>query len=101
MGLMRLDAAATDAIRDLYDDLQIDGRVLDLGGAGDEHFNVPPDELTVAGELAPLPYGDASFDDAVCFGVPDEPEVFAEVARVLRPHGRFVVSFSNQLSPDT
>jgi hypothetical protein len=27
--------------------------------------------------------------------------VFAEVARVLRPHGRFVVSFSNQLSPDT
>jgi SAM-dependent methyltransferase len=101
MRLMRPDAAATDAIRDLYDDLEIDGRVLDLGGAGGEHFNVPPDELTAAGELTPLPFGDASFDDAVCFGRPEEPQLFAEVARVLRPRGRFVVTFSSQLAPDT
>ena len=113
MGPMRPDAAAIHAIRDLYDDLQIDGQVLDLGGAGQEHFNIPPDELTVvpagadvlAGEpapdLEPLPYADASFDDAVCFGCPDEPRLFAEVARVLRPHGRFVVTFSGQLAPDT
>jgi SAM-dependent methyltransferase len=97
---MRLDAAALDAIRDLYDDLQIDGRVLDLGGAGQEHFTMPPDELTVqqAGELD---YPDRYFDDVVFFGLPDDPEVFAQVARVLRPGGRFVATFSNQLAPDT
>jgi SAM-dependent methyltransferase len=97
---MRLDAAAIDAIRDLYADLQIDGRVLDLGGAGHEHFAMPPDELIV---LAPgaLPEPDASVDDVVCFDCPDSPELFAEVARVLRPGGRFVTSFTNRLSPDT
>jgi SAM-dependent methyltransferase len=100
MGLMRLDAAAVDAIRDLYDDLQIDGRVLDLGGAGMEHFNVPPDELTVH-EGGALDHPEGSFDDVVSFGVPNDPELFAEVARVLRPGGRFVASFSNQMAPDT
>jgi SAM-dependent methyltransferase len=100
MGFMRLDAAAIDAIRDLYDDLQIDGRVLDLGGAGLEHFNVPPDELTVdvQGEVA---YTEGDFDDVVFFGLPDDPDLFAEVARVLRPGGRFVTTFTNQLAPDT
>jgi SAM-dependent methyltransferase len=96
---MRLDATALDAIRDLYDDLQIDGRVLDLGDAGMAHFNVPPDELTVReGEFD---YPDASFDDVVSFGVPEDPDLFAEVARILRPGGRFVATFSNQLAPDT
>jgi SAM-dependent methyltransferase len=96
---MRLDAAAIDAIRDLYDDLQIDGRVLDLGGAGHEHFAMPPDELIVLepGALAEL---DGSVDDVVCCGCPDTPELFAAVARVLRPGGRFVMSFTNQFSPD-
>jgi SAM-dependent methyltransferase len=105
---MRLDAAAIDAIRDLYDDLQLDGRVLDLGGAGHEHFTMPPDELIVLAPgnlvvLAPgtLPEADGAIDDAVCFDCPDSPELFAEVARVLRPGGRFVASFSNRDSPDT
>jgi SAM-dependent methyltransferase len=98
---MRLDAAALDAIRDLYDDLQIDGTVLDLGGDGLEHFNVPPDELT-AHEPGALPYADASFDDVVHFGAtPEDPGLFAEVARVLKPGGRYVATFSNQLAPDT
>jgi SAM-dependent methyltransferase len=97
---MRLDAAAIDAIRDLYDDLQIDGRVLDLGGAGQEHFAVPPDELVV---LAPgaLAGADVSADDVVCFDCPDSPDLFTAVARVLRPGGRFVTSFSNRDAPDT
>jgi SAM-dependent methyltransferase len=98
--LMRPDAAAIDAIRDLYDDLQIDGRVLDLGGAGYEHFAVPPDELTVHAP-GTLPETDASVDAVVCFDCPDSPELFAEVARVLRPGGRFVTTFTNRLSPDT
>ena len=40
-----LDEAAIAAIRDLYSDLGIDGRVLDLCGSSGEHFDVPPDEL--------------------------------------------------------
>jgi SAM-dependent methyltransferase len=92
---MRIDDAARDAIRDLYDDLQIDGRVLDLGGAGMEHFNVPPDELTVA--EAP----DGTYDDVVFFGAPDDAELFGAVAQALKPGGRFVITFTNALAPDT
>ena len=95
MDCMRIDDAAIDAIRDLYDDLGIDGSVLDLGGAGEEHFNLPPDELTVA----EAPEGE--YDDVVYFGAPDDGELFAAVARVLRPGGRFVVTFTNRLAPDT
>ena len=32
-------------MRDLYSDLEIDGRVLDLAAPSREHFDVPPDEL--------------------------------------------------------
>jgi len=92
---MRTDDATRDAIRDLYDDLEIDGHVLDLGGAGIEHFNVPPDELTVAETP------DGSYDDVVYFGAPDDPELFARVARLLKPGGHFVITFTNTLAPDT
>ena len=92
---MRPDAAVIDAIRDLYDDLEIDGNVLDLGGSGMEHFNVPPDELTVAD--AP----DGSYDDVVYFGAPDDADLFARVADSLTPGGRFVITFTNTLAPDT
>ena len=94
---MRIDDAARDAIRDLYDDLEIDGHVLDLGGAGMEHFTVPPDELI----LADAGDGDASYDDVVFFGAPDDAELFARVASVLKPGGRFVITFTNTLAPDT
>jgi SAM-dependent methyltransferase len=94
MGRMRIDDAARDAIRDLYDDLEIDGQVLDLGGAGMEHFNVPPDELTVAD--AP----DGTYDDVVFFGAPADPELFAAVASALEPGGRFVITFTNTIAPD-
>jgi SAM-dependent methyltransferase len=96
---MLLDPAAIDAIRDLYDDLEIDGTVLDLGGAGMEHFNVPPDELTV--DEAGVNRPDATYDDVVFFGAPDDADLFAAIARVLKPSGRFVVTFTNRLAPDT
>ena len=96
---MLLDPAAIDAIRDLYDDLEIDGTVLDLGGAGMEHFNVPPDDLTV--EAAGLNRPDETYDDVVFFGAPDDAELFAAIARLLKPSGRFVVTFTNRLAPDT
>lgn len=50
-----------------------------------------------------LPYEDAEFDAVICSLSVEylvRPfEVFAEVARVLRPGGRFVVTFSNRWFP--
>ena len=52
-----------------------------------------------------LPFADETFDAAVCTGVleyvADVPGALAEVARVLRPGGRFVVSMPNMHSPRT
>jgi SAM-dependent methyltransferase len=85
MDRMTLD----DAVRDLYSDLEIDGRVLDMGEPSAGHFDLPPDEL-VAGD--PDRFDDASFDAVLCRNRV-EGEMFAEVARVLRPGGCFVVTF--------
>lgn len=50
-----------------------------------------------------LPFADAGFDAAVCCVSVDyliRPiEVFASVARALRPGGRFVCTFSNRCFP--
>jgi SAM-dependent methyltransferase len=97
-----LDAAAIEALRDFYDDLGIDGRVLGLCAGSADHFHLPPDDLVPqrldAGD--PLPFDDGSFDDALCCqGVASltRPlDSFAEVARVLRPGGRFVCTFSSR-----
>ena len=56
-------APLDDAVRDLYSDLDIDGRVLDLGESSASHFDLPPDELV---EGDPARFDDASFDGAVC-----------------------------------
>jgi SAM-dependent methyltransferase len=101
-GAAGLDDAAVAAIRDLHSDLKIDGRVLDLGGAGLEQFDVPPDELIVfdGDPNEKLPYGDAALDDVLCsggVGLFTRPrDTFAEVARILRPGGRFVCTFTTQ-----
>ena len=94
------DDAAVAAVRDLYSDLGIDGRVLDLGGSPLEFFDVPPDDL-VSFDRDPdagLPYGDDAFDDVVCCnlvgGLTRPEETFGDVARVLRPGGRFVCTFA-------
>ena len=50
-----------------------------------------------------LPYADGEFDSVICSLSVEylvKPfEVFAEVARVLRPGGRFIVTFSNRWFP--
>ena len=119
-----IDAGAIAAVGALYDELGVNGRVLDLMSSWVSHFNAAPAALTVLGMNAReldanaqaaervlhdlnadpcLPFADASFDDAVCCVSVDylvRPiEVFREVGRVLVPGGRFVCTFSNRLFP--
>jgi SAM-dependent methyltransferase len=116
-----IDDRAITAVGELYEELDISGDVLDLMGSWVSHFRTSPRRLTVLGMNAAeldanpqaaattvhdlnadprLPFEDASFDDAVCCVSVDylvEPvAVFREVARVLRPGGRFVCTFSNR-----
>jgi SAM-dependent methyltransferase len=119
-----IDDEAIAAVGALYEELEIDGEVLDLMSSWVSHFRAPPKRLTVLGMSAEelqansvaavrvvhdlnsdpgLPFPDSSFDGAVCCVSVDyltRPlEVFAEVARVLRPGGPFVCTFSNRCFP--
>lgn len=117
-----IDEAAIAAVGDLYDELGISGDVLDLMSSWVSHFHTAPAHLRVLGmnesELRAnpaaaerivhdlnadprVPLADESIDDAVCCVSIDyltrPVEVFRDVARVLRPGGRFVCTFSNRL----
>ena len=119
-----IDDGAIAAVGALYDELGIDGDVLDLMASWVSHFRQPPAHLTVLGmnaqELAAnpaaavtvvhdlnaepaLPFDDGAFDAAVCCVSVDylvrPVEVFTDVARVLRPGGPFVCTFSNRCFP--
>ncbi|MBW0093344.1 methyltransferase domain-containing protein [Pseudonocardia sp. KRD-184] len=119
-----IDDRAIAAVGALYAELGLDGEVLDLCSSWISHFTAPPRRLVGLGmneaELSAnpllaahvvhdlntdpvLPFADGSFDDATCCVSVDylvEPvAVFREVARVLRPGGRFVVTFSNRCFP--
>jgi SAM-dependent methyltransferase len=119
-----IDDGAIAAVGELYEELGLDGTVLDLMGSWVSHFRRTPAHLTVLGmnadELAAnpqaaatvvhdlnadpiLPFADSSFDAAVCCASVDyltrPVEVFTDVARVLRPGGVFVCSFSNRCFP--
>ena len=119
-----IDDDAIAAVGALYDELGIDGDVLDLMSSWVSHFRQRPARLTVLGmnseELAAnpqaattvihdlntdpaLPFDDASFDAAVCCVSVDylvhPVEVFRDVARVVRPGGPFVCTFSNRCFP--
>jgi SAM-dependent methyltransferase len=119
-----IDDGAIAAVGDLYEELAMDGVVLDLMSSWVSHFHVAPQRLTVLGmnaeELAAneqaaarvvhdlnadvcLPFVDAVFDHAVCCVSVDyliRPiEVFSDVARVVRPGGTFVCTFSNRCFP--
>jgi hypothetical protein len=122
-----LDSTARGQIEELYDRLlPAGGRVLDLMSSWTSHL---PERLHLshvsglgmnAEELAAnprlndrhvqdlnldpvLPYGDATFDAAVCTASVEyltRPQaVFEQVRRVLKPGGRFVITFSNRWFP--
>jgi SAM-dependent methyltransferase len=119
-----IDDAAIAAVGALYEELGIGGEVLDLMSSWVSHFTAPPGRLVVLGmnqaELDAnvmaaervvhdlnadpgIPLPDESLDDVVCCLSVDyltKPvEVFRDVARVLRPGGRFVCTFSNRVFP--
>ena len=122
--VQHLDDGAIAAVGTLYTELALTGEVLDLCSSWVSHFIEAPQRLTVLGmnetELArnpqatdrvihdlntdpTLPFADASFDAATCCVSVDyltrPVEVFADVARVLRPGGLFVCTFSNRCFP--
>jgi SAM-dependent methyltransferase len=119
-----IDAHAIAAVGALYGELGIEGEVLDLMASWVSHFDAAPRALHLLGmnraELAAnaaavsavvhdlnieptLPFDDEVFDDAVCCVSIDylaRPiDVMGDVARVLRPGGRFVCTFSNRCFP--
>lgn len=122
--LTHIDDGAIVAVTELYDELGLSGDVLDICSSWISHFSSPPRRLVALGmnatELAAndaasewsvhdlnidpsLTFDDASFDAVTCCVSVDyltRPlEVFAEVARVLRPGGSFVCTFSNRCFP--
>jgi SAM-dependent methyltransferase len=119
-----IDDAAIAAVGELYDELHIDGDVLDLMSSWVSHFGHPPQHLRVLGMSATeldanpaaaerlvhdlnadpsIPLPAESVDDVVCCVSVDyltrPVDVFRDVARVLRPGGRFVCTFSNRVFP--
>jgi len=119
-----IDDEAIAAVGALYEELGVEGDVLDLMASWVSHFQRPPAKLTVLGlnraELEANPFADAvivqdlnadpelplpddSFDAAVCCVSVDyliQPvAVFRSVARVVRAGGLFVCTFSNRCFP--
>ncbi|MEP1124714.1 MAG: methyltransferase domain-containing protein [Ilumatobacter sp.] len=122
-----IDDDAIALIGELYEESGLTGadlEVLDICSSWISHFPTKPGRLVVTGmnaaELAAnemadewsvgdlnsdptLAFDDASFDAVTCAVSVDylsQPlEVFTEVARVLRPGGLFVCTFSNRCFP--
>lgn len=119
-----IDDAAIAAVGELYAELGVAGRVLDLMSSWVSHLPTQPDALTVLGlnadELAAnqmastrvvhdlnaeptLPFADAAFDAALCCVSVDylvhPVEVLAETARVLAPDAPVILTFSNRCFP--
>jgi SAM-dependent methyltransferase len=119
-----IDEHAIATVGALYDELGLAGDVLDLMGSWVSHFRTPPANLTVLGMNANelqenhaaattvvhdlndnprIPFAAQSFDAVVCCVSVDyltrPVEVFTEVARVLRPGGPFICTFSNRCFP--
>ena len=125
--VVHIDDAAIAAVTSLYEDVvPKEGRILDLMSAWRTHLppgwgsevvglgmnraemeDNPQLDDSVVHDLnvdPRLPFEDASFDAVLCCVsvqyLVKPLDVFAEVARVLRPDGPFVVTFSNRCFPE-
>ena len=119
-----IDDAAVAAVAAYYGEVGVAGDVLDLMSSWVSHLPAPPRHLTVLGMNAAeldanpwahervvhdlnadprVPLPDSSVDTAVCTVSVDyltrPVAVFRDVARVLRPGGRFALTFSNRCFP--
>ena len=119
-----IDDAAIAAVGQLYDEVEVSGRVLDLMSSWVSHLSTAPQSLTVLGLNADelnanpaascrvvhdlnadptLPFGDGAFDAALCCVSIDylthPVEVLAEVGRVLTTGAPVVITFSNRCFP--
>ena len=119
-----IDDDAIGLVGALYRQLGVSGDVLDICSSWISHFDPTPSRLVVLGmnqteldtnaaatervvhdlNVEPtLPFSDASFDAVTCCVSVDyltRPfDVFADAARVLRPGGVFVCTFSNRCFP--
>jgi len=122
--VQHLDDGALAAVGELYAELGLDGDVLDLASSWVSHHRSPPRRLVALGlnaeELAAneaaaehvvhdlnaeptLPFDDEAFDAVtICASIDylvQPLEVLREAARVLRPEGLFVATFSNRCFP--
>jgi ubiquinone/menaquinone biosynthesis C-methylase UbiE len=77
--------------------LDISAKLLELGR------RKYPDLSFLAGDIERLPFAEGSFDGVMLSGVvhhfPDPARCAAEVARILRPQGRFVAFDPNRMNP--
>jgi SAM-dependent methyltransferase len=119
-----IDDAAIAAVTAYYGEVGVTGDVLDLMSSWVSHLPARPRRLTVLGMNAAeldanpwahervvhdlnadprVPLPDACVDTAVCTVSVDyltrPVAVFRDVARVLRPGGRFALTFSNRCFP--
>ena len=122
-----LDDAAQEQLKSVYNDLiPPRSEILDLMSSINSHIDDILERKKITGlgmneeELAAnpcldevivhdinqqqrLPFDDASFDIVVCSlsieYITQPSRLFDEVARVLRPDGRFIISFSNRWFP--
>lgn len=107
--LLPADAVVLDLMSSWRSHLPEDGssRVVGLGMNQEEMEDNPQLHEAIVHDLntdPTLPFVDASFDAALCCVsiqyLVRPLEVFAEVVRVLRPEGPFVVTFSNRCFPE-
>jgi ubiquinone/menaquinone biosynthesis C-methylase UbiE len=103
-----LDAGCGDArvlaelVKDGFDCVGFDNNelMLELGAKVLGEYEIDVGRIRNA-SIYEIPHPDASFDAVLCLGVvsnlPDHDKIFKEFKRVLKPGGRVIASFTNQL----
>ncbi|MCS6763604.1 MAG: methyltransferase domain-containing protein [Candidatus Protistobacter heckmanni] len=103
-----LDVGCGDArvlaelVKDGFDCVGFDNNelMLELGAKVLEEYDIDAGRIQNA-SIYEIPFPDSSFDVVLCLGVvsnlPNHDDIFSEFKRVLKPGGRVIASFTNQL----